>query len=135
MDVNFEREYDINFVGREAELRWLDEHLFRNYSISPIVISGPAGVGKTSLLKQWFASRRIAYIPLWPDLLSETDDKALDNLIHQIHNQRENYRYERGITVVIDGTDIWSQEKHEEAANKIFNYKAVSSLVFITLAI
>jgi restriction system protein len=133
MTFDFEREYDQNFIGREKELEWLDERLYgRSYSFSPIFISGPSGVGKTALVKQWFSSRRISYTPLWLDLSSNIDDNAINNLLIEIRKISDD-RYERGgrLTVVIDGTDVWSQKKHEEAAGKIFNYKIVSSLVFI----
>lgn len=132
INFHFEKEYDRNFTGRDMELEWLDERLAgRHYSFTPIVISGPTGIGKTALLKQWFASRRISYTPLWVDLPLAANEKILDEITVQLRESRENYRYERGITVVIDGTDIWNQKKHEEAASRIFNYKVVSSLVFI----
>lgn len=133
MTFDFEIEYDRNFIGREKELKWLDERLYRRgYSFSPTIISGPSGVGKTALVKQWFSSRRISYTPLWLDLSSNIDANAIDNLLIEIRRISDD-RYERGgrLTVVIDGTDVWSQKKHEEAVGKIFNYKIVSSLVFI----
>ena len=134
MTLDFEREYNRNFIGREKELEWLDERLLhrRDYSFSPIIVSGPGGVGKTALVKQWFSSRRISYTPLWLDLSSNIEDNAVDNLLIKIRRISDD-RYEREgrLTVVIDGTDVWSQKKHEEAAGKIFNYKIVSSLVYI----
>lgn len=131
-DFLFERDYDSNFVGRKKELEWLDQHLHRRYSsFSPIIITGSAGIGKTTLVKQWFSSRRISYTPFWLDLSSRTDEAGLDDLVTQIRNQREAYRYEGGLTVVVDGSDFWTQKQHEEASGKIFNYKAVSSLIFI----
>ncbi|HTF03986.1 MAG TPA: restriction endonuclease [Bacteroidia bacterium] len=133
MTFEFEREYDRNFIGREKELEWLDERLYRrSYSFSPIFVSGPSGVGKTALVNHWFSSRRISYTPLWLDLSSNIEDNAIDNLMIEIRKISDD-RYEREgrLTVVIDGTDVWSQKKHEEEAAKIFNYKIVSSLVFI----
>lgn len=133
MTFYFEREYERNFIGREKELEWLDERLYRReYSFSPIIISGPSGVGKTSLLKEWFSSRRISYTPLWLDLSLNIDDNAIDNLLIEIRKISD-AQYKRGgkLTVVIDGTDVWSQKKHEEVAGRILNYKIVSSLIFI----
>lgn len=132
MNLQFEREYNPTFVGRDNELKWLDDHLLRErHSFSPLIVSGPVGIGKTALLRQWFSSRRISYTPIWLDLSSNVNSDALDNLILQIDKQREDYHGKRGLTIVIDGTDIWSLKQHEEVTGRIFNYKAVSSLVFI----
>jgi restriction system protein len=138
MTLDFEREYNRNFIGRENELVWLDERLLsRGYSsFSPIIVSGRSGVGKTALMKHWFSSRRISYTPLWLDLSSNIDKNAIDNLLIEIRKISAE-RYEKDerefnrLTVVLDGTDILSQKKLEEVAGKIFNYKIVSSLVFI----
>lgn len=132
--MDFKRQYDRNFIGREKELEWLDERLYRRgYSFSPIIVSGPSGVGKTALIKQWFSSRRISYSPLWLDLSSNINNNEIDNLLVEIRKISDD-GYERGgrLTVVIDGTDLWPQKKYEEAAGKIFNYKIVSSLIFIS---
>lgn len=64
-------------------------------------------------------------------LSSNISEGALDNLILQIDNQKGNYLGRRGLSVIIDGSDIWTQKQHEEAAGRIFNYKVVSSLVFL----
>jgi restriction system protein len=133
MTFEFEREHPLNFIGRENELKWLDELLYRRtYSFSPIFVSGPSGVGKTALVKQWFSSKRISYTPLWLDLSSNTGDNVIDNLLIEIRKiSDERYEKRDRLTVVIDGTDIWSQKKHEEVSGKIFNFKIVTSLVFI----
>jgi restriction system protein len=134
MKFDFEREYYQNFIGREKELEWLDERLFRRgNSFFPIVVSGLGGIGKSTLVRQWFSSRRISYNPLWLDLSLNIEDDAIDNLlieIRKISDERDENGY-RGLTVVVDGTDIWSQKKHEETASKIFNFKIVESLIFI----
>lgn len=132
MALEFDREYDKNFIGRKDELNWLDAHLYRRHShFSPIIINGPTGVGKTSLVRHWFSTRRISYAPLWLDLSNDINEKALDNLILRIDGQDENYRLGRILSVVIDGSDYWTQKQHEEATARIFNFKVVSSLIFI----
>jgi HJR/Mrr/RecB family endonuclease len=134
MTFKFKREYNENFIGRENDLKWLVEHLLRiNSTFAPIIISGQAGIGKTALIKHWLSSRRISYVPLWFDLHSNIEDTAVDNLLIEIRKISDE-RYEsghRGLAIVVDGTDIWSKKKHEEVATKIFNYKIVTSLVFI----
>lgn len=137
MVFEFEKEYNQDFIGRETELEWLDEQFYRRWSSSlPIFISGPSGVGKTSLVKQWFSSRRIAVMPLWLDLSTNIEENSIDNLLLEIKKLRDE-RYEKGysnytdLPVVIDGSDIWSLKEHEEVTRKIFNNKIISSLVFI----
>ena len=137
MTFEFEKEYNQDFIGREKELEWLDELFYRRYYYgSPIIISGPSGVGKTSLVKQWFSSRRIAVMPLWLDLSANIEEGSIDNLLIEIQKlsderYKKGYSYYTELPVVIDGSDIWSQKEHEELTRKIFNKKIISSLVFI----
>lgn len=137
MIVDFNRidEFDKGFTGRQRELEWLDEHLYRrDYSFTPTIIAGVAGVGKTALVKQWLLSRRRRHIPLWVELRSENKDDTLDEVIKHLEKERERYLYPERLIVVIDGSDHWSATDHQEASAKIFNYKAVESLIFTTRA-
>lgn len=122
-------EVDIKtFTGREKELKWLDERLFRRYSsFTPTLVSGVAGIGKTTLVKYWLSTRRHRNTPLWLNVDGYTDN-VLKDLLNEIdENQRGN-----SVAVVIDGTEQWNEQQYEMAVGKIFNYKAVSSLIFIT---
>jgi restriction system protein len=122
-------EVDIKtFTGRKKELEWLDERLSRRYSsFTPTLIFGAAGVGKTTLVKYWLSIPRFRNTPLWLNAGSYTDD-YLKELLNEIdQNQRGN-----SVAVIIDGTDQWNEQQYETAVGKIFNYKAVSSLIFTT---
>ncbi len=131
MDSKFEREYK-SFLGRDYELNWLDEHLLgRRHSFRPIFINGPGGVGKTTLVKEWFHTRKIFHQPLWFDASLNVHENSLDNLLVQIREQRNDYSYREGMSIVVDGTDYWTLRQHEEATDRIFNHKIVSSLIFV----
>jgi restriction system protein len=132
MEFELEPVSQPDFIGREAELKWLDERLLRrSYSFTPVVVSGLGGFGKTTLLKQWFATRRIRYRPLWIDLGERLDERIIDEVILQLRKPSERHLFEYGMTVVLDGADHWSQERVNDAVRRLFNYKIVSSVVII----
>lgn len=128
---DFKREKFSLFTGRENELRWLDSQLPGFWSsISPIIITGLGGIGKTSLVKYWL-STRTAFKPLWLDISSQTDsDILLNSFVTQLSvlNQ-EKYPLGERFLVVIDGSDVLSEELHQNVVERIFNYKIVSSLI------
>lgn len=116
------------FTGFKKELEWLDERLFRhNSSFTPTLISGAPGVGKTTLVKYWLSTRRFTNTPLWLYGENYTDD-----LLKELLNEIEQDHRGGSVIVAIDGTEQWGQQQYETAIAKIFNYKAVSSLIFTT---
>ncbi|MFJ9456970.1 BTAD domain-containing putative transcriptional regulator [Kitasatospora sp. NPDC101447] len=54
---------DRRFVGRGAELARLDEALPAARAGRPILVTGPAGVGKTALVRQWAARHGAGQFP------------------------------------------------------------------------
>ena len=61
------------FSGRAAEMNWLADRVLRRRTHTPIFISGLAGVGKTSLLRIFFASHRTRGDPVWINLEMSAD--------------------------------------------------------------
>ncbi|MEZ0612000.1 restriction endonuclease [Fibrella sp. WM1] len=134
MNFKLETEPERNFIGREEELKWLDEHLVRSRS-SPTFINGIGGIGKTALIKRWLVTRRRdPRNTLWFDASRNVEGNALENVLIQLHERREDYLRGPRLAIVVDGTDHWNLRQHEEATAKILNYKAVSFLVFIRRA-
>ncbi|MFJ8622582.1 BTAD domain-containing putative transcriptional regulator [Kitasatospora sp. NPDC093550] len=54
---------DRRFVGRSAELARLDAALAAARSGRPVLVTGPAGVGKTALVRHWAALRGAGHFP------------------------------------------------------------------------
>ena len=121
---------DPSFVGRERELKWLDDRLFdRRGFHAPIFITGYGGIGKTALIRHWLASRRITTTPLLVNLYQQSDpSEATDALIKQLHESRQR----GGFIVVIDGSEGLTEKQHERLVGQILNYKTVHGLVFTT---
>lgn len=136
MDIfNKNEAYNQNFIGREKELEWLDQYLInRNRSHEPIYISGYPGVGKTSLMKQWFASRRTQWNPFWINMQDyPLYMDAVEEVMKTVRDlpessERDHYRT---IAVVIDDCEL-NKKEYEEISARIFNYKRIASLTFIS---
>ena len=121
--------YNRNFVGRSSELEWLREAVFRkDYRLSTIVVHGPGGVGKTSLLKQFLTSSQFSQTPVWIDLhLTSQPMREIDLFIERIFSDRE--RRPREILVVLDGAEALNDNQIEGAIHRIYNWKSVRGLL------
>lgn len=121
---------DPSFVGRERELAWLDHRIFeRRHSFAPIIVTGYGGIGKTALVRQWLASRRISSTPLWANLYEHKEPcEVTDLLVKRIHESRTRSPY----IVVLDGSESLDDEHHEKVVSQIVNHKAVDALIFTT---
>jgi predicted AAA+ superfamily ATPase len=118
---------DPSFVNREAELRWLNESVTtRRGWGKPIVVAGVGGVGKTALLKQFIASGVSLGTVVWLDIDRELDTKtALAKFIEDIYS----HKHGRNQIIVIDGAEALTDEQIRDATNRLFNLKAVSSVL------
>jgi restriction system protein len=114
------------FIGRHKELSWLSERLRWGGQDSPVVVVGPAGVGKSSLLQSYLNTHDPFFMePLWVDVASEKDAIiAVEKLVRDLADGRPF----RETLVVLDGADALTDEQLNEATSKIFNWKRVKSL-------
>jgi len=137
---------DLSFIGRKKELDWLASHTYR-YSQRPIFVTGPAGIGKTVLVKRflfesefgfeetkWTQRYRGYFFPKWVDLHSQSDPM---NILDQFHEQfkfenEKRYRGDSEMFIVIDGAEILSDRQIEDTSRRILNWKVVRSLIYIT---
>lgn len=124
--------YNKNFVGRSRELEWLEEQIHaRRRDFEPIIISGPPGIGKTSLINHLLSSRRwaIQYESMWFDLLGSLDIQ--ENLKHVLESLRA--EPSRSATIVIlDNADHLNNDEISYITKQIFNYKRVRRLIIST---
>jgi hypothetical protein len=128
-----------NFVGRERELVWLENRLQRRHSNAAVFVVGIGGVGKTALIKQWFASRDNRWAILGEDfglewLNLEATANAEVELTHFIESlyvetRQDGYGRRRESVVIIDGADALSDSSLEIAFGRLFNLKRVRSVV------
>lgn len=112
------------FVGREKELRWLEDHVFfQERWHTPIFITGLTGVGKTELLRRFFttSTNRISYmrfpIPILIDLSSEQNPtEATNEFIEELYNRKfpaEN------LIIGIDGADPLTDEQLQRIVSNL----------------
>lgn len=118
------------FVGRAEENRWLERHLLsRERRHRPIFITGVGGVGKTSLIRAFLASRPSQGIVRWLDVYESPNPAiGLENFIENLYTERP-----RGdVLVVLDGAEALTDQQISDATGRLFNLKAVRSVVFVS---
>ena len=122
-------EYDRSFIGRNSELEWLrDAYFRRGRSFAPIVVHGPGGVGKSSLLRQFLATSRISQTPVWLDLYSSDHPlDEIDSFIERMFTDQETRPSD--LLVILDGAEHLTDKEAEDAVGRIYNWKAVRGLL------
>ena len=134
---DYRPEPDRLFVGRERELRWIaDQMLFRRGSFHPPLITGPAGVGKSALVRQFFSTHRFTQSPIWIDM--EPEVAKFEDLLRCVDiiqaEIREKKIYERtgregGLLICIDGIERFTELEVDRAVSMLYNFKAVRAVV------
>ncbi|WP_417397088.1 restriction endonuclease [Gimesia chilikensis] len=118
-----------NFVGRENEIEWLfDFYRHRGNFFTPVIVQGPGGVGKTTLLKQFLASTPLTFDPSWLDLSPfDKPHEAINSFMERLATGRDQ-NFGRRI-VVLDGVERMDDSQISSVVNRIFNWKAVRGLI------
>ena len=124
------------FVGRQSELEWLEREVYsreRLFPQMPLVIVGPAGVGKTSLVAEFVSrlSERTSRLSerkraVWFECAKFDKDGAAFSLLMdgEIREQRS-----REIVAILDGADEVPQEHFTRIFRGVLNFKAVRSVI------
>jgi restriction system protein len=119
--IDDNREGDF-FVNREAELAWLSERTIYKRG-NTIGISGPAGIGKTALLRQFLRTNSIEGRSV--SLSGYGNPIDLDRLRYTIRNFRNPTR-----VVILDDAEF-SKNDIEQTERAVFNWKAVRTLFLV----
>jgi hypothetical protein len=113
------------FVGRAAELDRLASEVrggARGFPEMPIVVTGPAGIGKTALVgefvRQFETRRRVIWISCRE---FARDASAFDEAMRA----RISEDSMRDALIVLDGADEIPKEKFREAFRRVVNFKRV----------
>jgi restriction system protein len=118
------------FVGRRKELSRLAE-LVRRYRhrLTPILIRGSGGIGKTTLVREFVTQRYSGKEVSWLNIHESSDPKRLidEFLIYLRANS-----VGAPTVVVIDGAEVLSNNAIQESFGRIFNYKRVEAILVTT---
>jgi restriction system protein len=114
------------FVGRERELEWLSDFLKRRRGA--IVIAGPAGVGKTTLVTQFLASVRVRHSPLVLNTRYHGDAMiGFGETLDELYRRRDVPEI-----VVIDDAEALDERQLSVITDRVLNLKAVRTLILVT---
>jgi restriction system protein len=129
-DDVLDKEPPTDFFDTESsrlQLRLLSEYV-REERSRPIFITGPAGFGKTRLVRQFVTRRRPPRTEIaWIDY-TRNPDQAIDELILRL---REGDIQSR-VLVVLDGVEGYSWQQLKETLNRLFNWKRVRNVIITT---
>ena len=115
--------------GRARETEWLFNLLRRRSHGVSIVICGPPGVGKTTLLRQFLSEVRTHQAPL----LMSTNHRP-DEALAEINARTDEFIRDHPVPeiVAIDDADAFDNQQLSIITRRVLNFKAVRMLIFVT---
>jgi restriction system protein len=114
---------------RQVQLRRLALYVERD-SRRPIFVTGPAGVGKSALVRYYIGQSNLSRLVEWVYLDRSPDPlQAIETLTNKLREGRPHYNR---LLVVLDGVEGVFQKQLEEILDRLFNWKAISTVIVIT---
>jgi HJR/Mrr/RecB family endonuclease len=119
---------DAAFVGRQAEMEWLFDRFRRRRYQEAVVVAGPPGIGKTTLVHRYLAQVRTSREPLI--LASGYEPKeALARIDRWVEEQFRDKNPPE--IVVIEDADAFDDRQLNAITGRVLNFKAVRQLIFV----
>jgi restriction system protein len=130
------------FFEREKQIHWLEQNSSRRgYGPEPLIIWGLPGVGKTTLLKAFFNSRRSRDFfqygnPFWCRTTPSLEE-TFSLFQMKIEEERQSKEQQRDaidwqLSVIFDDADLLDDKNISILYRKTVNYKRVRRVYFIS---
>ncbi len=117
-------------VGRRKELDWLTVSLLPWRTSDPVYVTGKSGIGKTLLINHWYENVRTTGEAVWLDFsASDHAEEDLESVIVRL--KAGDFTYRDKLHIILDGLDLWNDEKIQRTLARLYNYKVVEAVVII----
>jgi HJR/Mrr/RecB family endonuclease len=116
-------------VAGQEQLKRLASYV-ENSRSRPIFVTGPAGVGKSALVRYYIGQ----YRPLNTEVEWVYLDRSPDPLqtIKEVINRLRGIIHYNRVLIVLDGAEGVFRKQLEDILNRLFNWKAILTVIVIT---